>query len=282
MNFLFVYNKKAGKKFKASIVETISARIPASIEHQFIDIRALKHSINLENYDAFVAIGGDGTVNTVAALAYKLNKTLAIIPKGSGDGLARFLHIPRNIKKALDVVLREEIISIDIGLDYNHFFVNVAGAGFEAEVAHKFGASGIRGIWGYIKTIIGIFKNHNEKLISLEVDGESIETTFFSLSIANGAQWGNNFKIASKADIQDGFFDIAIMKKPKFYQIPILLAYLRNNKQGNNSLFTYFKAAKIDIQKSGKIWHLDGEPLVLKNKKSIRIEHQSLKTIIAE
>ena len=90
-----------------------------------------------------------------------------------------------------------------------------SNAGFEAEVAHKFGAGGIRGLTGYAKTIIQCFGDRQEKKISIVIDNEQVELPFFSLSIANGAQWGNNFEIASKADIQDGLLDIAIMKKPK-------------------------------------------------------------------
>ncbi|NNJ54570.1 MAG: hypothetical protein HKP14_00480 [Bacteroidia bacterium] len=280
MRFLFVYNKKAGKRFEPSIVEQISTSMPSEAEFEFVDIREFESTNDLTSYDVYVAIGGDGTVNYVASKCYEYNKVLAVIPKGSGDGLARFLGISRNIQQALSVVLNGNKIEIDVAFVSDLFFINVAGTGFEAKVAHKFGAEGIRGLWGYIRTIKQIFKKHEEREVSLTVDGHKKKITYFSLSIANGSQWGNNFEIASKADIQDGLLDVAVMRKPKLSQIPALIAYLKNKQQKSSQLFEYYKAAEIDIKKSGKKWHIDGEPIILKNKKSIRVEEKGIKIIV--
>ncbi|MGB0851393.1 MAG: diacylglycerol/lipid kinase family protein, partial [Bacteroidia bacterium] len=156
----------------------------------------------------------------------------------------------------------------------------VAGAGFEAEVAHKFGREGVRGLKGYAKTIIQCFDKRSEKKVRLLMDGKESFLPFFSLSIANGAQWGNNFEIASNADIQDGYLDVAIMRKPRIHQIPRLIRYLRSKNQKDSSLFSYFKAEKIDINKSGKYWHIDGEPVLLKKTKTVTVSPKSLKIIV--
>ncbi|MFT7229948.1 MAG: diacylglycerol kinase (ATP) [Bacteroidia bacterium] len=279
MNILFVYNKKAGKKFEPSIVNEITALMPKSVRFSFIDIREL-NTYDVSVFDTLVAIGGDGTVNTVAKIASQKEKVLAVIPKGSGDGLARFLDISRDVKTAVFTLLNGKTVPIDTASVDNVFFVNVAGAGFEAEVAHKFGAEGIRGLKGYAKTILGSFKGRNEQEVTLTLDGKKTTLPFFSLSIANGAQWGNNFEIASAADIQDGLLDIAIMRKPKWYQILGLISFLKSKKQKNNVLFTYYKASEIDLKRSGKLWHVDGEPIVLKNKKRVVIHPKNLKTIV--
>lgn len=279
MNILFVYNKKAGKRFQPSIVNQISVLLPESVNYTFVDIREFE-AFDHSNYDTLVAIGGDGTVNTVAKIAHNKNKTLGIIPKGSGDGLARFLNIPRHVNKAVDIILHGRKAKIDTAVVSDVFFVNVAGAGFEAEVAHKFGQEGIRGLKGYVKTILESFGGREEKEATLTIDGVKKRLKFFSLSIANGAQWGNNFEIASEADIQDGLLDVAIMKKPKVYQIMSLITYLKSKKQSNNVLFTYYKASEIDLKRSGKLWHIDGEPIILKNKKTVKVFPQSLEVIL--
>lgn len=275
MNILFVYNKKAGKRFEPSVVNEISEVIPDSEDYTFVDIHDLGNT-TIEPFDTLVAIGGDGTVNTVAELAAANHKTLGIIPKGSGDGLARFLGIPRHTFRALEIILYGKKEKIDSAEVSGKFFINVAGAGFEAEIAHRFGSEGIRGLRGYAKTIFESFSKQGEKEVTLTINGKKTRLSFFSLSIANGAQWGNNFEIASKADIQDGLIDIAVMKKPKWYQIMGLLSYLKSKNQSNNSLFTYYKASEIDIKRSGKKWHLDGEPIILKNKKTIKVNSNSL------
>jgi diacylglycerol kinase (ATP) len=228
-----------------------------------------------------VAIGGDGTVNTVASRCTKQNLILGIIPKGSGDGLARFLGIPRDIHSALEIVATGKLIEIDSAKIDKHFFINVAGAGFEAYVAHKFGLGGIRGLRGYANTILDSFSTQEEQEVTLTLNGNKTTLPFFSLSIANGSQWGNNFEIASEADIQDGMLDVAVMRKPKWYQLASLVFYLKSKKQENNALFTYYKASEIDLKRSGKLWHIDGEPIVLKNKKRIKVYSKSLKVMVS-
>jgi diacylglycerol kinase (ATP) len=279
LNILFVYNKKAGKKFEPSIVNEITELIPKTIRFSFVDIREID-TYDVAVFDTLVAIGGDGTVNTVAKIASKNNKTLGLIPKGSGDGLARFLTIPRDTKMAVRALLNGKTIAIDTARVDDVFFINVAGAGFEAEVAHKFGKEGIRGLKGYAKTILESFSGREEKKVTLTLDGKKTTLPFFSLSIANGAQWGNNFEIASNADIQDGLLDVAIMRKPKWHQILGLVSFLKSKKQVNNALFTYYKASEINVKRSGKLWHIDGEPIVLKNKKRVVIYQKNLRTIV--
>ncbi len=279
MKILFVYNKKAGKKFKPSIVNQIKVLIPQSYDFYFVDIRKFD-TYDTASFDTLVAIGGDGTVNTVAERCTNQNCTLGIIPKGSGDGLARFLGIPRNINKATDTVLYGSKIDIDTAQISDKFFINVAGAGFEAEVAHRFGMKGVRGLIGYTRAVFDLFGTKNEHEVTLTIDGKKSSLPFFSLTIANGAQWGNDFEIASAADIQDGLLDIAIMRKPKWNQIISLISFLRTKKQENNSLFTFYKASSLEIENSGKKWHIDGEPLVLKDKNKILLHSKSLNVII--
>lgn len=262
------------------MVNQISELLPQNFEATFLDIREFDQ-FKTKDFDTLVAIGGDGTVNTVAARCKKQKTILGIIPKGSGDGLARFLGIPRDISDAVAIIIAGKTTLIDTAEVDNKFFVNVAGAGFEAYVAHKFGAGGIRGIVGYAKTIIDTFAEQNEQEVTLTLNGKMTTLPFFSISIANGSQWGNNFEIASAADIQDGLLDVAIMRKPKWYQVLGLISFLKSKKQENNALFTYYKTSEINLKRSGKLWHIDGEPLVLKNKKKVTVHSKSLKVLVA-
>ncbi len=279
MKILFVYNKKAGKRFEPSVIDKIKRLMPQSVHYTFIGIRELE-TTEIKSYDTLVAIGGDGTVNTVAKICTKQDKALAVVPKGSGDGLARFLGISRNLNSAVETLLHGKQIHIDTAQIDDVFFINVAGAGFEAEVAHKFGTEGIRGLKGYARTIWESFSSREEQEITLIMDGKQTSLPFFSLSIANGAQWGNNFEIASAADMQDGLLDIAVMRKPKWSEVLTLITFLLRKKQEDNKFLTYYKAAEIDVKGSGHFWHIDGEPLLLKNNKHIVVYPRTLRMII--
>jgi diacylglycerol kinase family enzyme len=69
------------------------------------------------------------------------------------------------------------------------------------------------------------------------------------------------------------------MRKPKWYQIPNLILFLKNRRK-SNSLISYYKAERIDIEKSEDIWHIDGEPILLKTKQTVHIHPKSLTIIV--
>ncbi|MDG1720291.1 MAG: diacylglycerol kinase family protein [Bacteroidia bacterium] len=278
MNTLFVYNKKAGNKFKSTLINEIKANLPSKFQSAFVEIKKFD-TFKTNDFECLVAVGGDGTVNTLAKRACTEKKVLAIIPHGSGDGLARFLGLTKNIATDVKTILTGHKIQIDTADVSDHFFINVAGTGFEAEVADTFDKSGIRGILGYVKTIVKLFYHKKEEYVSLTLPSTKVKLPFFSLSIANGNQWGNNFEIASKADIQDGLLEIAIMRKPKWYQIPHLILFLKN-KRKKSPLITYYQANKITIEQESGTWHIDGEPIQLKGRKVVHIHPKNLTIIV--
>ena len=104
--------------------------------------------------DVVVAIGGDGTVNEVARSLVHSETALGIIPCGSGNGLARHLLLPLNVKKAIAVINKCEIHKLDYGVINGHEFFCTCGMGFDAFVSQKFAESGKRGPISYIENIL--------------------------------------------------------------------------------------------------------------------------------
>ena len=91
----------------------------------------------LESYDPelVIAVGGDGTVNQVAELLAGSKRTLAIIPAGSGNGLAKDLHIPQNdLPRAFEQLLHGQIVEIDTLRANKNFFMHLADIGFNAHI----------------------------------------------------------------------------------------------------------------------------------------------------
>lgn len=60
-----------------------------------------------------IAVGGDGTVNEIARAMLRSDAVLGIIPKGSGNGLARELHIPMDVRRAIDLIIKGHVSTID-------------------------------------------------------------------------------------------------------------------------------------------------------------------------
>src|SRR5688572_30075837 len=65
--------------------------------------RELAHAALLQGVSRIVAWGGDGTINEVASVLAFRDATLAVVPSGSGNGLARELRIPFEPEDAFEV-----------------------------------------------------------------------------------------------------------------------------------------------------------------------------------
>ncbi len=118
MKFLFIVNPKSGTTTKERVINSIHQYLPAEnfkIIYWNDPLQDIEHDIkcNLQNFDVVVAVGGDGTVNLVARALINTKAALAIIPSGSGNGLARYLGIPLEINKAIEALLTGKTITID-------------------------------------------------------------------------------------------------------------------------------------------------------------------------
>ena len=71
-----------------------------------------------EGYTYIIAVGGDGTVNEIAKTMIHSDAILGIIPKGSGNGLARELHIPMDVKRAVDTLAKGHVSVIMTELSF--------------------------------------------------------------------------------------------------------------------------------------------------------------------
>ena len=90
-----------------------------------------------------VAWGGDGTVNEVASALAFTPVALAIVPSGSGNGLARELGVPLDAVSALTVAIDGRDRIIDAGEIEGRLFFNIAGLGLDARIAHRFAVNGL-------------------------------------------------------------------------------------------------------------------------------------------
>ena len=111
--------------------------------------RAVEEGVNV-----VVAVGGDGTVNEVGRALVHTDTALAIVPCGSGNGLARHLDIPLAPKGAIEIINRAVIHTLDFGRINEHPFFCTCGIGFDAYVSQKFAEAGKRGFKTYVENTL--------------------------------------------------------------------------------------------------------------------------------
>ena len=157
-NILFIINPISGGKDKLKIPALIDAYLDRSkFSPNFRITEYVGHASEIaeeavgKNFDIIVAVGGDGTVNEIAAKVVQQKKILGIIPFGSGNGLARFLKIPMKAAAAVGVINNFDVKIIDTARFNDKWFFNMAGMGFDAHISSVFAGNKSRGFSGYLK-----------------------------------------------------------------------------------------------------------------------------------
>jgi YegS/Rv2252/BmrU family lipid kinase len=160
------------------------------------------------------AWGGDGTVNEVARALVGAPVALAIVPAGSGNGLARELAIPRDPARALAVAVTGRERLIDVGEIDGRLFVNVAGLGLDAVVAARFNArpGGRRGLWPYLALALRELLRDRPREYAIRLDRAPPFRAAARLVVcANGRQYGGGAVIAPAARVDDGRLDLVLI-----------------------------------------------------------------------
>ncbi len=165
--------------------------------------------------DVVLAVGGDGTANEAARGLVGSEVALGIVPVGSGNGLARVLRIPLTPQRALATLAGAVRRRMDVGRINGELFLNVAGTGFDAEVAvafHDWGRRGRRrGIFPYVWAAAREAFRFRADVRDLEVGGEKVTLPIFLATFANGRQYGAGARIAPRARLDDGRLDLVVV-----------------------------------------------------------------------
>jgi YegS/Rv2252/BmrU family lipid kinase len=239
-----------------------------------------KEAVQL-NYHAVIAVGGDGTINLIGSELINTQVALGIIPIGSGNGLARSLRIPFNIKKAIKTISDYNLQSIDTGEVNGIAFINLSGIGFDAHVAGIFHNSQRRGLISYAKIILREFNRFTQEPIEIQLEGNIIKTNAFLLAVCNGPQFGNNAIIAPLASLRDGIFHITILKRLKWFDAPRLAYKLFKGTIHLDSITECFTAKSLTIKRrKNGLMNIDGEPIMLSNNLHIVMRPLSLNVIV--
>ncbi len=277
---LFILNPISGSVKKARVAEQIEQYVDRSvIAHDVRYTEYAGHATEIaaeaagQGYDIVVAVGGDGTINEVGKALVHTNTAMGIIPCGSGNGLARHLMLPLNVKKTIEIINSLEIHTLDYGTINGHPFFCTCGMGFDAFISMKFANGGKRGAARYVKLVLqeGLrYQPDNYTLTFLPLDDEgkptqpeelTIEHNAYVITCANASQYGNNAYIAPQASMSDGIMDIVVMQKFNFLDAPQMGFDMMNKTMDKSCKVTTYKTKRVRIHRSSPApVHYDGDP----------------------
>lgn len=234
-----------------------------------------------QGYGVVAAIGGDGTVNEVAKALVGSSARLAIIPAGSGNGLARHLGIPMAVQAAVNLVFEGTPKSIDAGKINDEFFFCTAGVGFDAVVGEKFNSSGTRGLATYVEHCAKEYVKYEPEEYEIDILGTKFRQKAFLITFANSSQWGNNVFIAPDANISDGMMDVVVWRESPMVTMPLLTAELFLKKIKYSEFVDTYRCREVRIRrKSPGVIQFDGESRTMGEVLDVSVLHNVLEVLV--
>ncbi|WP_188207206.1 diacylglycerol kinase [Alkalibacillus aidingensis] len=215
-------------------------------------------------HDIIIAAGGDGTVNEVingmAEKAYR--PKLGIIPMGTTNDFARAIRVPRDVDQAMDIIINGYSKKLDIGKVNNHHFMNIAGGGKLTELTYDVPSKlkTVLGQLAYYLKGIEMLPSIRPTHMRIEYDGKVLDDDIMLFLVANTNSIGGFEKLAPNAEIDDGYFDLLILKSTNIAEFVMLANKALKGNHIHDDNIIYAHAKKITVESEDEVLlNLDGE-----------------------
>ncbi|NVC62490.1 hypothetical protein FC652_05035 [Vibrio sp. 05-20-BW147] len=236
--------------------------------------RALSFELAQQGERAFVAIGGDGSVNELLQGLYESQLPLSefvltVAPQGTGNDWARYHKIPQQPQAWIDFLLRRTVVAHDLGLvsfgegyTQRHVFINMAGCGLDCHILQKMGCAGGKSL-RYYSTLLSSLYAYQGEWLSIRTQQKHEETQAQSYLLAMyciGRYGGAGMDFSPDAFHQSGHIhQVAIHNMPFVHRL-LSLPYLLNGRIDTHPKVSVEKntAFYIDSERNGQ-FQCDGE-----------------------
>lgn len=291
MKTLFIFNPYSGRNRRRpwlaqSIRDFIASR---SLDAALTVTDGPGHATQLARdavqagHKVVVAVGGDGTMNEVAQGLLNTPTALALVPCGSGNGLALHLGLPRTALGALQLATGVEgrVAAVDTGLANGRPFFNAMGLGLDADVGHRFNRLTRRGLPAYARTAWTALRELRSQRCTIEGEGGRRTLETFLVAVANSDQYGNNARIAPGARVDDGALDLVAIRPVGLWGAANLAARLFLGNIDASREVVRMRGARFIVERAEPgLIHTDGETHVADARVEIVVQPQSLRVVI--
>ncbi len=287
MKSLFIMNPISGSIKKSGFAKWIDEYIDKDkFEYKIRYTERAGHATDLareaseEGYDVVVAVGGDGTINEVGRGLIGSSTAMALLPCGSGNGLARHLSIPINIRKSIEILNSFHVHDMDYCTVNGHPFFCTCGLGFDAFISQKFAEGKHRGPLKYLEEVLREGLRYTPETYTIEDEEGTHRYKAYLITCANASQYGNNAYIAPQASISDGMLDIIVMEPFGILDAPQVSFDLMNKTLDKSSKVKSFKAKKVIIHRSneGPV-HFDGDPIIMGTDIEVEVKEKGIRMV---
>lgn len=202
------------------------------------------------DYEAYIAVGGDGTVMEVARAAMRDGVPMAIVPRGTANAVAWHFGLPFDVSQALKVAMYGQPVRIDIARTEGREFLIMAGLGFDAAVIRDATRSMKRRL-GFLAYLYAALKNlgrrPNRYRVTLD-DHEPFRAWGASAVIANIGTLAGNIRLVKQVNPRDGLLDLVIVSPQRVSDFFRLIYLGIRGRLEDDPRVRYYRAANIRVE----------------------------------
>lgn len=230
----------------------------------------IQEQIKKHSPSRVIAVGGDGTLKLVTESLMNSGLPLGLLPAGSANGMAKELGIPTDAEKALDIITQGHVNKIDLIRVNKELCIHLSDIGFNAFVVKTFETFNKRGMWSYIKAALRVLFRHRHMEVTIAGDKKTIKRNAAMVVIANATKYGTGAVINPNGKLDDGLFEIIVIKKISFSEIIKMMITHKDFDPRKTELFTtsgvemrskHHVHFQVDGEYLGKIYSLKADCL---------------------
>ncbi|MDA3879328.1 MAG: diacylglycerol kinase family lipid kinase [Prolixibacteraceae bacterium] len=280
IHVLFVVNPKSGKANSELLSEYIAdySKIYRYVWQVYYttgkdDSSNIRQKIKHYKPEIVIAAGGDGTINNVARLLLKTEIKLGIIPMGSANGFAYNLRIPANIDQAIKIIFTSIANPVDvIKINDKYYSLHLSDIGINARTVKRFEQEKSKGLIGYGTQLFKeLFSGKTHFKYNLSIGQFSKKSKAEIIVIANAKAFGTGAQINPEGNINDGKFEVVVIKPYPWWIGFMLLFSFFTGKLHQMRHVRVYKASKAKIKLSKpQVFQIDGE--ILDDVKYLNVE----------
>ncbi len=233
-------------------------------------------------YDLVVAAGGDGTVNEVVNGIARTNTALAVLPIGTGNVWGRELRLPLHPGDAAAYLATGNLVTLDLGMAGQRYFLLMAGVGFDAAVTRMVRPEAKRklGLFAYIVQALRVARDMRGTRVLLTLDGREARAHVLMIVIGNSRLYGGYLQITHQASLTDGLLDVAVIKGQDARSAPFHLLSIVLRRYNHNPDMEYYRAREVHISSTAPLEvQVDGDPIGV-TPMSFRVEPSALLALV--
>ena len=264
---LLVINPKSRNGHSEELTEAIDLLRNSGIEVEVCVTESPSHMAScIENYrekkGVVIVAGGDGTISSALDSIYKSEQTLAILPMGTANDLARSLGISHDVVAAAQAIVNDKRERINLAKVNNSYFVNVAHVGLGVEVTRELTSEMKKyfGVFAYLGAFTSVMKRNKSFKVQIEADGWKESVRAIHLAVGNGRYYGGGNVVDDDSTLLDGQLNLFCLKPIRWWRLLLLGVNFRNGNLQKAERVVCKKARKISIKTSrAKHIQADGE-----------------------